>query len=257
MQGDAGAGDLSAFEHLGYRVLEAVLEPAAIGRVRRRLDELVDHLGAPPIFARATRALAGHEDALVTPTGLALTRPLAFAPDLAADIVETPLRGGVGALCRAQLGALVRVEAIGATVSDATRPFFPWHTHIDGLDEGERIRAGSWPAVTRVERLLTLLYLQPLDDQEGALLVRPRAIAEPTGPHGGIHDAAWPGSVTLRAPAGSLVVLDQCTWHAAHATRSARRRMVIASSFAREDTRPAPWVDPSAAAFSAIIQGYA
>lgn len=224
----------------GYAVFDGFLSPDEAAELRGRLLELAAPVRPETLYEPDTRALG--EAAAVSASGLALH---GFA-DRHPELVATYLRPPLVALIREVLGD-ARVEELGALISDDARPFFRWHTHIGGEDEGVRFQSGHWPAIGRIERVLTLLYLDDVDDEAGPLYVLPRGVGEPTEPPGDIDVVAWPGSVSLLPKAGTLVAIEQCTWHAAGARGRAGERVLAAAYFARRDVAAPEWADAGAA----------
>lgn len=221
----------------GFDVLEDLVSAGDARTLRDAILAEVAAIAPPALYAPELRAIG--DDVAITSTGLALSRLLARRPQLAPLVLATPL---VGAM-RAALGADARLELAGAVVTDRARPFFSWHTHIDGLEESARARAGAWPAVPDVRRVLTLLYLDDLDDDTGPLLVLPRRAGEPTAPPHALDAPSWRGELVLRPRAGTLVALDQCTWHAARAMSREGPRVFVGCYFAAAHATPAPWAD--------------
>jgi ectoine hydroxylase-related dioxygenase (phytanoyl-CoA dioxygenase family) len=222
----------------GYASFEGVCTPDEVGRLREGIEALVREAGSPVLHSVKSQPL--NDWAMLTSTGLALHRALHRRPDFVDLVLKAPVLDAV----RAVLGEDMRIEVAGAVVSDAARPFFTWHTHIDGVDEGERVRAGHWPNVHRARRVLTLLYLDDLDEEGGPLLVLPRRLGDPTRPPGDLDVPDWPGHVELRVRAGTLVALEQCTWHAARSRRRPGLRMLFGCYFAAADEPPGAHTDP-------------
>ncbi len=224
----------------GYAVFDQLLTAAEAAELRQRLLELAAPVRPETLYEPDTRALG--EAAAVSASGLALRGFAGRHPEL----LPTYLRPPLVAVIREVLGD-ARVEELGALISDTARPFFRWHTHIGGEDEGVRFRSGHWPKVDRIERVLTLLYLDEVDEEAGPLYVLPRSVGEPTEPPGDIDVVAWPGAVSLHPSAGTLVAIEQCTWHAAGARGRPGERVLAAAYFARTDVAAADWADPAAA----------
>jgi hypothetical protein len=224
----------------GYAVFEEYLDPGAAATLRERLLALAEPVRPPTLYEPDTRELG--EASAVSASGLALRGFAGRHPEL----LDRYLRPPLVALLHDTLGE-VRVEELGALISDTARPFFRWHTHIGGEDEGVRFKSGRWPRPERVERVLTLLYLDDVDEEAGALYVLPRTIGEPTEPPGNIDEVEWPGRVALTPKAGTLVALEQCTWHAAAARQRPGERVLAAAYFAGAEVAPADWADPAAA----------
>lgn len=205
---------------------------SAISALRRRFD--------PPTLWSESNLPVG-DNAMVTPTGFAVPRLLTEHPELRPLVLPPSLVEAVQSL----LGADARLELLGTVVTDRTRPFFPWHTHIDGTDESERFRAGAWPTIDRLRRIFTLLYLDDVDATGGPLLVLPRRVGDSCRPPHDIHEQRWPRDVELRPAAGTLIAIDECTWHAAMPMLRDGERIFVGAYFAAGDTAAAPWADAS------------
>lgn len=223
----------------GYAVFEGACPPDELATLRAAVEDLVAELQPEQMQEPQQRALS--DWAAVTPSGLALHGALHRRPDLAGIV----FRPRVVETVRALLGDDARVEVTGAMVSDRQRPFFEWHTHIGGEDEGERVRRGEWPRVDSVRRILTLMYLDALDDEGGLLQLLPRRVGDPTEPPGDLSAPEWSGQVQIRAEPGSLVALEQCTWHAAHSKRGPGTRAIWACYYAAADEPCSGRFDPS------------
>ena len=223
----------------GYAVFPDACAPSGVATLVEAIEGIVREVAPPALYAPATVRL--RDDVSITPTGLAISRVLGRRPDLAPLVLAPVVIDAI----REVLGTDMRLELVGAVVSDASRPFFRWHTHIDGEEEGSRYRGGTWPVVEEANRVLTLLYLCDLDDESGPLLVLPRKVGDPTAPPASIDVAPWPGQVEVRARAGTLVALEQCTWHAAYSKKSAGRRMFVGCYFAAADAPVPGWADAS------------
>ncbi len=221
----------------GFAVVPDVLVADEVAAVRAAIEAVIATLDSPRYYAAEDESLG--DSAFVTSSGLALPKLLHDRPALAATLLATPLTRAVAGV----LGDDMRLELLGALISDEQRPFFSWHTHIDGVHEHERVRANDWPAVDRLERLFTLLYLDDLDDDTGPLFVLPRRVGDTTAPAHDLYTPEWPGMVELRPRAGTAVVLDQCTWHAARSLARPGLRMFIAGYWAAASAKVQDWAD--------------
>jgi hypothetical protein len=226
--------DLQPLWQQGYALWPRDPLEAGVAVLRKAVLALAEAARPPVLYASPNVVLGPH--ALVTSIGLVLLNLLQERPDLAPLLLPPAL---VRAITQ-QLGPGAKVEVCGAVVSDQTRPFFPWHTHIDGVDEGERARSGHWPAVDKRRRILTLLYLDDVEEDGGPLLVLPRHLGDPTGPVAPLRQTQWPGQLVLLPKAGTLVALDECTWHAVLPIQRQGQRVFVAVYFVAADTVPAP-----------------
>ena len=221
----------------GFAVFEDVVDPEGVQTLRRAVDEMLEVIDPPRYYAAQTEMVS--DNVAVTSTGLAISRILDTRPELRPRMVHAPVLDAL----REVLGDDMRLELAGAVVSDETRPFFRWHTHIDGEEEGSRVRVGAWRPVEGVERVLTLLYLQDLDDTTGPLYVLPRRAGDPTPPPHDLDAQEWPGMIELRPRAGTLVALEQCTWHAAKSLTAPGLRVFMGCYFASPSTARPGWTD--------------
>ncbi len=226
----------------GYAVFEGYADDAGVATLRAAIEALVRAIDPPRFYASPTEVLS--DDVVITSPGLAISRLLTARPDLRPLVLRPALLDAM----RATLGDDAVLELAGAVVSDRTRPFFRWHTHIDGMDEGDRVQRNAWPPVDEALRVLTLLYLQDLDDETGPLYVLPRRVGDPTEPPHDLDLHDWPGMIELRPRAGTLVALEQCTWHAADSLRGPGLRSFVGCYFAAARARRPDWVDRELAA---------
>ena len=234
---DATAQATSLFER-GYAVFEHLRAPHEVARLRAALDAERARLDPPALYAPESRPL--DDDAFLTTSGLALPRFLPRHPALFPLVLDPRLLAAL----RQLLGPL-RLELAGGMISDPSRPFFRWHTHIDGEDEGERVRRQAWPAQRAPRRVLAILYLDDLDADGGPLLVHPRRVGDPTEPPHPIDQTRWPGDVKLTFPAGSVLLLEQCVWHAVLPRQAPGLRYFVGGYFASAEAPPTELVDES------------
>lgn len=159
------------------------------------------------------------------------------------QVAELLLEPNVVESLREVLGEGMAIEVVGAVVTDETRPFFAWHTHIGGFDDGDHQSFGRWPKIDTANRITTLLYLDDIDDDGGLLLVYPRKVGDPTSPPMDPNVEPWEGQVEVRLKRGSLVAMEQCTWHTARPMRRKGLRVFLGCTF-RAGHVPAPeWTD--------------
>jgi len=223
----------------GYAVFEDLLSAEEAARLRAIIMEVISEIEPPKFYSPDTVML--DERSGISSSGVFIHKLFYRRPETRALMLRAPIVQTLGAL----LGESAHLEETGAMVSNAERPFFPWHTHIDGIDEGVRLRANEWPRIERPERVLTLLYLDDIDDARGPLYVVPRAIGEPNEPLGSEHDLEWPGRIEITPRAGTMVALEQCTWHCARPLTLPGHR-VVAGMYVAADAVEAPeWADPT------------
>lgn len=234
-----------ALRERGFTVFDRVFDPAWVAALREDLISLHEALGRPPLYDPKGRAISPGVD--LCAAGLAIRSILGERPAWA----PTLLHADVIAAIRGVLGEDMVLEIAGAVISDHTRPFFPWHSHIGGVDDGVYWRRGAWPEVAGIERVMTLLYLQDLDDDAGPMLVLPRADGDPSGPPFERERDPWPGQVELRPASGSVIALEQRTWHAIRRMRGPGLRIFVGTTFAARHAEPAGFVDRELGRFAA------
>lgn len=240
-QAPSAAEALLPLRAQGWAMWKRPADVARVDVLREAVGELLDAHAPEALWAAQTMPLGEH--AIITPTGFAIPSLLKHRPDLRPLVLPSALLDAVTSL----LGAGARLELLGMVATDRSRPFFPWHTHIDGTDESERVQANRWPRIDRLRRIFTLLYLDDIDDDGGPLLVLPRRVGDPCEPPFDVAKPEWQGQVELLPRAGTLVAIDECTWHAARSMRRDGKRVFIGAYFAAAETDPAPWADPTLA----------
>jgi len=221
----------------GYTVFERVWSDAEVEMLRGRLVARWQELGKPALYVIPPVSLA--EDVMTGPAGLTLRRLALREPDLVPllykpQVIET---------LRRFLGPRMRLELVAGAISDKTRPFFDWHVHIDGVDDAYYDYKRPYPIYSKPERVVHLLYLDDIGDETGELLVLPRKIDDPTPPPYNQTLEEWPGQVEVRCPRGSVVLLEQCTWHAVRRMRGNGVRCFIGSYFIADGVKMAPIAD--------------
>lgn len=200
----------SALESEGYYVFPSLFDRARCEAVLGELALRWEELGRPPLHAR--RDVRVGPEAIVSPVGLAFLDHLVRRPDALSLLLPPPVHAAV----RAMLGDDFLVENVAAVLADESRPFFLWHHHLGGILDARIYRRleTRYPVFDRVWRLACTFYPVPLDEEHGVMLVRPRALGDPSSPESDALEAAWPSQRELRCPAGSVVLLEQSLWHA-------------------------------------------
>lgn len=229
----------------GWTLLPEPLDAAATAGLVCVLDRLRAEVGDVPLCAREDRRVA--EGATISPVGLTFSGVLDRAPELD-TLLLVP---GLVALLREVLGDALELELTCAVISDETRPFFFWHNHVGGID-GEDFRGRLPPPPARLGRLVCTFYATPLDERHGVMLAHPRAVGEPLAAPHPRRDAPWPDAEVVRAPAGSVLVLDEATWHAVTPMQAPGLRRFVAGFVRAAGAPPTRRVDPSIARALAI-----
>ncbi|KIG15535.1 hypothetical protein DB30_05558 [Enhygromyxa salina] len=221
----------------GYTVFERAYDLDWVAAVRADIDGIHAQVGRPSCHDPNNVELA--PDVHLCAAGMAVRRLLHLRPRWANDIVKP----NIIAALRGALGRDMVLEIAGCVVSDRSRPFFAWHTHVGGVNDGQYRRTGVWPAVDTTQRVMTLTYLQDLGEHNGPMRIYPRKVGDPVAPPHDPNAPSWPGQVELRLPAGSLVAVDECTWHAIPPTSEDALRMFIGLTYAARDAPVGGWAD--------------
>jgi hypothetical protein len=167
-------------------------------------------------------------DTAATAAGFAVRQILKTRPELAPILLDETMV----AVLRETLGADMVLELAGGLISDASRPFFKWHNHIGGIEDHLWEKRSDYPRNGEPQRVLALVYLQPLTPSFGSLLVLPRKPTDPVAAPAALDARHWDGQVVVEAPAGSVVLVEQSTWHAALTQTTDVLRMFIGLYFA-------------------------
>lgn len=225
----------------GFSVFPRVWADAEVERLRDAISACLAATAPPRLWSERDVRLG--DGVVINYTGVVFYRLLMEHP----EITELVLNPSVVESLRGALGRDMRLEIVGGVATDETRPFFHWHTHIGGFDDGKYQSHGGWPQITTAQRVTTLLYLDDIDEDGGLFLVYPRAVGDPTAPPQDPASWPWQGQVEIRVPKGSLVAIEQCTWHTALPMRRPGLRMFLGSSFRAEGVPAPAWVDPELA----------
>jgi hypothetical protein len=223
----------------GHAWLRGSYDATTIDAIRAAVVARYDALARPPTYANPP--LEPAEGVEIAKVGLVLHGIGAHCPTIADRMLSPRVLEAV----RALLGPDARYEYGCAVLCDDPRPFFPWHMHVGGVDNVHYRKHRLFPTFDRVERITVLLYLDDLDSDSGELLVVPRVLGADTRAPDDPLVEAWRGAITLPCARGDVVLLDQCTWHAARPKRNRGVRAFLAWYFSRRDAAPTSWVDRS------------
>jgi hypothetical protein len=228
----------------GYTVFERAYDDSEVRYLRGLLLDAYDRVGRPPL--RANPPVRPAENVEVGPAGIIFHKLTRLFPEVGPHLLKRPIVETM----RRLMGPGMYLELPAGVLSDASRPFFDWHTHIDGVDDAFYGNRRPYPSFTTSERVTHLLYLDDIDERRGRLLVLPRKIGEPTAPPQDPRAERWEGMVAIECPAGSVVVLEQCTWHAAERMTVPGLRSFVGCYFSSGRGRPTPLADPELAHWS-------
>jgi len=192
-----------------YAVVPGMYGRAKVGRIRSALAQIYARLDAPPMWSKRPEWI--RENIEVSGTGLVLHKLLSFDPCLHRDILDPQ----IVAIVRRALGEDMHLEFAGAVITDSTRPFFKWHNHVGGIDDERYRRLGLRPRIESIERVAMLVYLDEMGPDSGQLLLHPHRISGDSPPPGDPQAEHWDGELAVVGPAGTVVMIDQTTWHAA------------------------------------------
>jgi hypothetical protein len=230
-------GHTRELQERGYTVFESLYDPTWVAHVRAEIEGIHAELGSPRCYTPGYQTLRPGID--LCAAGMAVRSLVMQRPELAASLIKPE----VAAAMRGALGQDMVLEVAGCVVSDDSRPFFGWHMHVGGIDDGEYRKRDYWPTVAKMQRVMTLTYLQDLTDDIGSILILPRKVGDPTAPPQDLDARAWAGQVELRVPAGSLVAVDECTWHAVRPKRGPGLRIFVGVSYAAREAPIGGWAD--------------
>lgn len=192
-----------------YAVVPGMYGPDKVARIRGSLAQIYARLDAPPMWSKEPRWLGDNLE--VSGTGLVIHKLLSFDPSLHQDMLEPQ----IVEIIRRALGPDMHLEFAGAVITDRTRPFFKWHNHVGGIDDERYRRLGLRPAIESIERVAMLVYLDEMGPETGQLLIHPHRISGAARPPGEVEALHWDGEVRVAGPPGTVVMIDQTTWHAA------------------------------------------
>jgi hypothetical protein len=225
----------------GYTVFERAYSTEEVDYFRDHLTRVYDRIGRPKLTANPP--YNPEPDVEIGPAGVVFHKLTSHYPEMAARLYKPHII----AVIRALLGDDMHLEIPAGALSDSSRPFFDWHVHIGGVPPDDYARLDGkglyYSTFQKSERVTVLLYLDDLTEDNGRLLVYPRKLTDPTEPPHDVRDQNWPGQVEIGCPRGSMVILEQCTWHAARQKQSPGVRGFIGSYFAAANTKSTPLVD--------------
>jgi len=192
----------------GFAVMQGLYDSSRVDRLRAAVGRVYAEAGSPTPYDSDVRWLGTNLQ--LTTTGFVVHKLLGFAPELQQGVLHPTAVEAV----RGLLSDEMHLEMVGAVVANHTRPFFEWHMHVGGIDD-ERYRRRGWaPTFARAERVAMLVYLDEMGPGTGQLLVHPRKVTDPLEPPFPRHETHWPGQTTVSGPAGTVVLMEQGTWHA-------------------------------------------
>ncbi|MCZ7679088.1 MAG: phytanoyl-CoA dioxygenase family protein [Sandaracinaceae bacterium] len=233
------AAAVRQLEEEGYAVLPSLYSEDDVRFFRETLLELYEEIGSPP--ARADGFVEPAPEVEIGPAGIVFRRLTHRRP----NVIPRLFRPEAIEVARGLLGPGMYLELPAGVVSDHTRPFFEWHTHIGGVDDSTFRQKRIYPRFERSHRVTMLHYLDDLRPDNGPLLVLPRKLSDPTEPPYSVSQERWPGQVEINCPRGSVVILEQCIWHAALQKLTPGLRLYVGFYFAAAEAEATPLLDPS------------
>ena len=192
----------------GFTVLPGRYSADKVARIRGVLERIYQDLKAPPVWSAHPNHLG--ENLETSNTGLVVHKLLNIYPELHRDM----LQDDVVQILRGALGQDMQLEYAGAVICNHTRPFFKWHHHVGGIDEEKFRRLGLRPTIEAPERVAMIVYLDEMAPQTGQLLIYPERVNGAADPPAPIEQQRWEGQLEVVGPPGTVVMLDQTTWHA-------------------------------------------
>jgi hypothetical protein len=192
-----------------YAVLPSHWKLDKVARIRAALAGIYERLELPPLWSSDPRWLGDNVE--ISDTGLVIHKLLSFDPKLHAELLDAE----VIEIIRGALGQDMHLEFAGAVITNHTRPFFKWHNHVGGIEDEKYRRLGLRPAIERPERVAMIVYLDEMGPETGQLLIHPHRVSGASDPPGPIEEPRWDGQVEVSGGPGTVVMIDQTTWHAA------------------------------------------
>jgi hypothetical protein len=223
----------------GFAVFEGAFSAEEVSFLRDSVERRYDTLGRPRTFAQPP--LEPASDVEIAVVGLVFYKLGVQCPEVATRLFKPEVIEAV----RGLLGNDMHLEFTSAVVCNGDRPMFPWHMHVGGVDNEIYRKQKLFPSFERSERVTMLIYLDDLTPEAGTLLIHPRRITDPTAPP---YDPAlenWEGQIELACTRGTVVLTEQCTWHAARAKRSKGLRSFIACYFTSSFAPKTSYLDDS------------
>lgn len=206
----------------GYCVIEAVIPPAKIGRVREGVYAcLQTDFEAAEKKAAAIRA-GGHRigGAGVQALPGIINHDQSFAPYLA----EERIIGAVGSL----FGPYHRISNTSAMANHPGNDRGYWHADWPfNQTNAAHIPA---PYADSVSKLSSLWMLNEFSPHTGGTLVVPGSHRARTNPSGGDcfdREAPHPSEIQISGPAGSVMLLDSRLWHCVATNHSDEPRVAM------------------------------
>jgi hypothetical protein len=226
-------------EERGFTVFERLLSEERVAALRAPIARRYAELGSPATYARPPLEPAPGVE--ISPVGMVFHELGKHFPDLGPLLFAPEVLDAA----RGVLGPDMYLEYTGAVVAHGERPFFAWHAHMGGVDNIRFRKEKIFPSYAHSERVTGLIYLDDIDESAGALRVHPRRVTDPTEPPYDPTELDWEGQVELLCDAGTVVLLEQATWHAAMPKRSDRLRAFIAFYLTSAAAPRPSWIDDS------------
>lgn len=191
--------EIETLVHDGYLVRERILPPEQIERLRTALDETIAR--DEGLETRGGKAFGGVFIRHLTDKHPAFLEMMDFAPALS--------------VARAVFGPMVQLRGFTGRVCYPDDPHqeTEWHFHLRLVPDPLP------PLFSRPQSLDALLYLDDVDDKNGPLSIIPGSHQWTEQDLGKDDFDDKPGQVTLRLPAGSMVLAHGSLWHRAMPTR--------------------------------------
>lgn len=225
----------------GYAILPGLYDEDAVAAMRAAVEQVHAEAGSPvPYLDGHEWVLEGVERSI---SGFVIIGLLAHAPQLQSLVMRPELVEVV----RGALGEGAYAELIAGHLTDHHRPFFRWHSHVGGQDNtGKGYELVTGPSrFDRVERLAALIYLTEIGPASGQLLLYPRHVRDSYDPPHDLDATRWEGQVAVTGPPGTVVLMEQATYHAVSPSQRATPRSFVGLTFAGAHSTPTAAFDAS------------
>ncbi len=212
-----------ALRERGWAVIENVYSNEECEQMRALVDDVWRSSGSPVPYDPGEVMLG--QGISLSSAGFVCRELLLHAPSVARFLDREAVLDVVDTV----LGPESLIESVAGNLNDETRPFCYWHHHAGGIHAGYfRARAQYPEPQGAITRLVCVVYLDGLSNVNGEMLVWPRKPEDSASPpFDDFGKTSWEGQDVVHCGDGSLVLLDELTWHAVRPqARLGRRRYI-------------------------------
>lgn len=207
----------------GYSLIEGLYSPSEVEAIRDELTALYDVAGRPPLSTEKTEFFAPNiriESIGASFYSIAQRRP---------RLARYRMKPFLFQVLKHLLGDDFVLDTTLCQLSDTSRPVGEWHNHLGGLDQTlyeELFDADRLAAIDIPRRLNVFVYLNDIAPGGGQLRLYPRVVNPLDAPFPETQEH-WEGQVTPTFSKGTVLLLDQATWHTATPRIQPGMRMIF------------------------------